>query len=157
MGVGFRVRVTGDKETIRRLRRAGVDLKDLSAEMDETGGYLKREYGGPLFETAGQTIGERWRELSEPYKLYKRRRWPGAGILQASGRMQGAFRVQSGRDFVFLDNPTKYLVYHDSPAPRRKLPRRVIYKLADAQKRVIVDTFERGVQKKMRRAFGGTM
>lgn len=74
--------------------------------------------------------------------------WPpakkdyGHPLLEDSGAMRSNFQSRIGKDFVRLYNPTSYFVYHQSNAPRSKLPRRVMMKLDQQRKTFIVKAFQ---------------
>ncbi len=76
--------------------------------------------------------GERWQELSAEYAGWKEARFPGKPILQRSGDLMRS--LTSGNDpnavkreerrTLTLGSKVPYGIYHQSPAPRRRLPRR---------------------------------
>ncbi len=51
---------------------------------------LQRRWWKAQFDTEGRFAGDPWRPLSPVYALQKARRWPGRGILHASGGMRRA-------------------------------------------------------------------
>jgi phage gpG-like protein len=145
--ISFSVQVTGDQQALRRLRKAGVDVRDFTKELRQAGDELLDVYGNQVFETEGQIVGERWAPLNPRYQARKQNTYRGRGTLERTGRLRRSFRAQSGKDTLFLDNPTPYLKYHQFGTSR--LPARVIYKLADRQTRKIVDILSDGLKERL--------
>jgi len=151
MGTRIQIKIEGEKKVLRSLSRADDSIKNWRKEMKELGGFLLEVYSEDVFESEGQVIGEKWRNLNTPYKDFKRIKYPGRGTLEASGEMRNAFRADSGRTFALLTNPTEYLGFHQRGT--RKMPKRIIFKLASRQVREITRLFAVGLKKKMRAAF----
>ena len=66
--------------------------------------------------------------------------------------MRKAFQKRVTESNVTIDNPTSYFVYHQSRAPRKRLPRRVMMQLRQQEAEMIVKTFQAYVIAAMRRA-----
>ena len=57
------------------------------------------------------TTGRPWASLSSSYEILKQKRWPGAPILRASGKMQDGLKIKPENE-GFSAASTKYGVYH---------------------------------------------
>lgn len=85
------------------------------------------------FATEGASTGEAWPALAPRTQAERRRKGfpPAHPILQRTGRLMRAVTLESNENVV-VDTPTylgiaidvPYFVYHQSNAPRRRLPRR---------------------------------
>lgn len=70
--------------------------------------------------------------LSPDYAARKARQFPGAPILVASGRLRDSVTQKShfdniievGRQFLVMGTKTPYGIFHQSDAPRKKIPLR---------------------------------
>jgi phage gpG-like protein len=98
------------------------------------------------FKTEGVEGGLKWQELSPEYAGWKEVRYPGKPILERTGDLErsltsgndpNAVRIRE-RKTLTLGSKIPYAIYHQSPAPRKKLPRRPEIMLTEA--------FKNGVQ-----------
>lgn len=108
--------------------------------MKKIGMDLTKTFSGPVFETRGKEIGESWESRTKSYP------WP---ILEKTGRMRKGFKFNADDSSVEIYNIADYFVYHQSREPRRKLPRRVMMKLAEKQKNMIIKRFHETFIKKL--------
>lgn len=146
------IQIQGDKKTIARLKRAGVNITDFSEELRAVGEYLRDFVGRLVFETEGGILGARWAPLSEPYGFRKRTEYPGRGILERTGRLRRSFLFKSTATMVLLYNPTPYLKKHQFGIG---VPRRVIYQVDKERADQATKIVEEGMRGRVRRAFGG--
>ncbi len=154
MAIKIELRINGDKETVARLKKAGVQLNDFSEEFKSLSNPLLDYFSNSVFETEGQIFGEPWPKLKPEYEFRKRVVFPGAGILVASGDMKKAYRARSSSDFLQVYNPTEYFKYHHSDAPRTsKLPRRIMLKFDEERIKMIISTIEEGLFRRIRGVF----
>jgi len=95
------------------------------------------------FKSEGAEGGEKWPELSAEYAGWKEVRYPGKPILQRTGDLvasltsgtdPNAVRVRE-RKTLTLGSKVSYAIYHQSPAPRKVLPRRPEIMLTEQFKR----------------------
>ena len=124
----------------RRFGKIDSDLKDFKPEFQRSADFLKDFFGGEVFNTRGAAIGEPWKPTRNP--------WP---ILEKTGKMRRGFvsKAESKRAEVW--NAVDYFKYHQSRAPRRNLPRRVMMKLDEMRKQRIVKFFHESIIKALRR------
>lgn len=93
---------------------------------------------------ADGTPNPAWAPLSAKYAAWKRRQYPGMGILQRTGKLRKA-----AVDPATTITPTSlrltvgspYAIYHQSSRPRTKLPRRAFASLTAKQKSRWVKAF----------------
>ena len=120
-------------------------MKDYSAEFKKTGDLLTNYSGNDVFSSVGSVLGSQWAPLSTSYAIKKAIKYPGKGILEATGQMRAGFRSQPSAMQVIVYNTQDYFKYHQSNKPRGALPRRIMFKLNDYLKTAIVKIFHDGI------------
>ena len=84
------------------------------------------------FRSEGAEGGERWQELSAEYAEWKEAHYPGKPILERTGDLKAsltsgsdpnAVKVEKRKELT-LGSKVPYAIYHQSPKPRKVLPRR---------------------------------
>jgi len=126
----------------RRLSKLGDGVKNFKPEFKKSADFLVGFFGGQVFETRGKIIGEPWKTRTKAYP------WP---ILERSGKMRRSFKGKAKRLDAAIYNAMDYFKFHQSKAPRRKLPRRIMMKLDEARKTKIVHIFHEGLWKRVRK------
>ena len=133
--------IEGDKQLSRRLLVMSEKIKDWTPAFAETAMTLRNIFSMDVFQSQGAIIEEHWSPLSKAYAMRKSKRYPGKGILEASGAMRAGFMTMYRSDMAQVWNEVDYFKYHQSNRPRTKLPRRVMMKLAEAQRQQVVKIF----------------
>jgi len=141
MGFNIQFSIEGDKQISRTLLVMADRVKDWTPAFSESAAYMKGIFQNEVFPTQGGVIEEHWAPLSRAYAARKAKRYPGRGILQATGEMRNGFLTLWRPDMAQIWNKMEYFKYHQSNQPRHKLPRRVMIKLANAQRTQIVKIF----------------
>lgn len=136
----------------RNLTKLDANMKDWSDEFKKTGEYLKGFFSNEVFNTEGAVFNEPWAQLSPRYAAIKAKKYPGKGILVATGKMKDSFRTDNGKTYVRVFNIVDYFKYHQSNKPRHVLPRRIMMKLDEKRKQMIVQIFRRGLQRQINKA-----
>lgn len=98
------------------------------------------------FRSEGTEGGEQWQALSPEYAGWKEAHFPGQPILQRSGNLERSLTTGSDpnsvkieeRKTLTLGTRVPYAIYHQSIAPRTKLPRRPEIMLTEAFKRGVM-------------------
>lgn len=98
------------------------------------------------FKTEGAEGGEKWPALSPAYAGWKEIHFPGMPILQRTGALQASLTsrtdanavVVEERKHLTLGSRIGYGVYHQSTAPRTRLPRRPPIVFTEAFKRGVM-------------------
>jgi len=141
----FRLDIAGEVQMDRGIARFSDGISDYRPiwPMIEEEFYALEER---QFETEGVKGGEKWPELSAEYAGWKAAHYPGKPILQRSGDLvasltsgtdPNAVRVRE-RKTLTLGAKVPYAIYHQSPAPRKVLPRRPEIMIPESTKRYIM-------------------
>lgn len=138
--------IEGEKQLSRRLIGLESDLKDLRYPFQQSADYLKGVFSRDVFETQGAVIGEKWKRLS-PYTVAQkaRRGYPDTPLV-GSGAMQRSFQTIVSSDQAVIYNTAAYFKYHQSKAPRTRIPRRVMMKIYHGQREQIVRFFQEHIR-----------
>jgi len=123
--------IEGVTEFNRRLNKFSDNIKDWSQSTEKVGQYLKGFFTNEVFESEGSIIGEKWKDGPYYHKL------------QRTGFMRNSFYFKNDKEKVELGNTAGYFKYHQSNQPRKSnLPRRIMMKLGESQKRKIIKYFQ---------------
>jgi phage gpG-like protein len=150
--------IEGDIQISRNLTQLESNMKDWSPEFKDTGEYLKGFFSGEVFDSEGSVFNEPWQALSPAYAIQKEKKYPGKGILVATGKMRDSFKYDNGSTYVRVYNDVQnsagvnYFVFHQSNKPRYRLPRRIVMKLDERRKQDIIQIFRRGLQRQINRS-----
>lgn len=138
--------IEGDKQLSRVLIGMESSLRDYTEPFKQSADYLKGVFSKDVFSSQGAAIGEQWKPLS-PYTVAQkaRRGFPSTPLI-GTGAMQHAFQSIVSSDQAVIYNTADYFKYHQSNKPRRTIPRRVMMKLANAQKEQIVKYFQQYIR-----------
>jgi len=142
MGFYLSYSIEGEKQLSRKLLILSESIKDWTPAFKETALTLKNVFSNDVFESEGGAVGERWSPLSKAYAARKAQKYPGKGILEATGTMRKGFMTLWRPDMAAVWNEVTYFKYHQSDQPRQSnLPRRVVMKLANTQREQVVRIF----------------
>lgn len=133
--------IEGDKELSRKLMTIPNDISNFKEPLFKIGREVRISVDAN-FDSRGALFGERW----QPRKDNKSH-----PLLEKTGRMRRAFSQNLGMDYVEIYNTADYFKFHQSNAPRKKLPRRVMLKLDQIRKIFIVKEFQAHIQKAIRK------
>jgi phage gpG-like protein len=133
--------IEGEMQLSRRLVLIAGKVKDWTPAFAETAYTLKNIFSNEVFATEGGAIEEHWSPLSKGYAFQKAKKFPGKGILEATGKMRNGFMTLWRPDMAAVWNDVEYFKYHQSNQPRTKMPRRVMMKLAQEQRTQVVKIF----------------
>jgi phage gpG-like protein len=134
--------IEGVTQLSRNLLILASRVKDWTPAFEATAYELKNLFSGEVFDTEGSVIEESWAPLSKAYAYRKAQKYPGKGILEATGKMRNGFMTLWRPDMAAVWNEVEYFKYHQSNQPRTSnLPRRVMMKLAGAQREMVVKIF----------------
>lgn len=150
MSQGFYIswNIEGEQQLSRNLLLVASRVKDWSPAFRETTVELRNIFSNDVFNSEGQAIQESWSPLSKAYAFKKAKKYPGKGILEATGKMRQGFTSLYRPDMAMVWNQVEYFKYHQSNKPRgSNLPRRVVMKLAESQRVVVVRIFNTYFQK----------
>lgn len=150
MSLNVQIKITGDKETIAKLGKMGQSLLNFQSAMRSIGKELPDYFGNQVFGSQGGAIGERWPALKQATKESKAKKYFTATPLVNTGRMKRGFRADyPDVNSVSIGNVMPYFVYHQSKAPRSKLPRRTMMSTGGNVKAIIGNIIDADVRKKI--------
>jgi phage gpG-like protein len=135
MAVELSFTLEGEKQLSRKLLITSKKVQNWSAEMRKTGQLLKKTFSGPVFTSEGAEIGEPWISGPDYHGLVR------------TGNMRGSFNFKSTKNAVNVGNTTSYFIYHQSIADRSKLPRRIMMKIDEKRRQLIVKIFQKSIRK----------
>ena len=138
----IQIAIEGVTQLSRRLNNIAESSRDWTPALKQSAEDLISTFSGPVFETEGAEIDEHWSPLKKAYAKRKEAKYPGAGILEATGNMRYNFKSKVDATSAKIWNAMTYFKYHQSKEPRTKLPRRVIMKLTNNLKEVVVKNFQ---------------
>lgn len=142
MSVELSWSIEGSKQLSRVLRNIGEGIKDWQPAFRETAEELKKIFSNDVFSSKGSVIGEKWSPLKPRYLAKKLAQGYPADPLVKTGKMKAGFQSMFKGDYAEVWNSIAYFKYHQSSAPRSSnLPRRVMMKLGDQQKELVVKIF----------------
>lgn len=145
-----RVEIKGDKKAIEQLSKIIHEFDDWKPELTMVGEYLVEYYQDPVFETEGGIFGARWQQLSSAYQIRKATRYPGRGILEATGALRKSYRKRVFANLLEIANEDPKAIFFQSGT--RKMPPRILMKVDNKQRKEIVDIFKKGVLIKVQKA-----
>lgn len=148
--LSVRLEIKGDKKAIAQLNKMLESFKDWKPELQAVGDYLVSFYRDPVFETEGGVFGARWQPLTSAYANRKAIKYPGRGILEASGTMRRSYITRVYANLLELVNPTEYAILHQEG--RGRLPERLLIRVDEPRKKEIVEIFKKGALVKIQNA-----
>jgi phage gpG-like protein len=141
----FRLDIAGEVQMDRGIARFSDGLTDYRPiwPIIEDDFYAQEK---AQFATVGAEGGEQWKELSPAYADWKEAHYPGKPILQRTGDLVKSLTSGSDpntvkieeRRTLTLGSKIPYAIYHQSPAPRKVLPRRPEIMLTEEFKRSVM-------------------
>ena len=143
--IRFRLDIAGEVQMDRGIARFSEGLTDYRPiwPIIEDDFYAQEQ---DQFKTEGAEGGEQWQELSEDYAGWKEAHFPGKPILERTSDLvrsltqpndPNGVRIEA-RKTLTLGSKIPYAIYHQSIAPRKKLPRRPEIMLTEAFKRSVM-------------------
>lgn len=150
--LGLTVEITGSDEELAKIRRLGDSFSDFSDAMRTVGDELVKYFSGQAFASQGGVYGDQWPELNPVYAQQKAKDYPGRPILVKTGEMQQNFVANTNSTSAEITNTSPQFIYHQSTAPRSKIPRRAMMEVNDDVHNIIQQIFEDDVAKKIANA-----
>lgn len=151
MSVQISWAIEGEQQLSRVLRGIGDGIKDWRPAFEEAAADLVKVFANDVFNTEGKAIQESWRPLRARYLKQKVKQGYPPDILVKTGKMQKSFQSLFKGDYAEVWNSAAYFKYHQSKSPRSSnLPRRVMLKLGEQQKQMVVKVFHQHWQRKVK-------
>lgn len=123
--------VQGDVQLDRKLGFMAKAYDDFSDPLEESSNSLLKSFD-ENFDMRGKRFGG-W----APRKIVAD--WP---LLEKSGDMRESFVSAVTKTQAVLGNTSEYFPYHQSNAPRTKIPRRVMMMIDEQSRREIIKHFQ---------------
>lgn len=136
------VNIRGDAKFMNKLKElGGLEALSFKEALEKAGDELVAYYGGQVFEGQGNVFGTPWRSLSPRTVAFKERhfRQYSAVPLMATGTMRESFTRTATELHLEVGNSAPYFKYHQSTAPRTKIPRRPMIAINDDVKDIVRD------------------
>lgn len=144
----IKIAIEGEMQLSRHLQSIARNVEEFGPALEKTVDELKETFSGSVFETQGHVINEEWAPLSKAYAYRKAKNFPEAGILEKTGNMRRGFMSTFDSTSARIWNAMTYFKYHQSREPRAKIPRRVMMKLTQNMKQMIVKNFQEYLREK---------
>lgn len=142
--------IKGDGDVLKLMGKLEHVLGHMKPVLEPVGEYLQKFYSGDVFTTEGQIIGETWAGLKESTVRQKVKKYPGRGILEASGSMMKSFDVQTTDTFMKLWNKADYAHWHQTGTKR--MSQRMILKLDKNRADKVTEMVAHGVARELQKA-----
>ncbi|WP_440220925.1 phage virion morphogenesis protein [Dietzia sp. MNB45] len=136
----------------RMLGALGLAMSDLKSGMEDVGSDAVKFFSGPVFASRGQAIDATWPRLSTSYAATKAKRFPGRGVLVASGTMRKSFDSEADSMSVTISNTDPKFKYHQSSRARKRIPRRQMLGMSPSLQKRVTNTLAGTLAKKVREA-----
>jgi phage gpG-like protein len=151
MALSVSINISGNEEFMAKLKKLDAGLSDFSKPLKTIGEDLKKYYAGQAFQSMGGVYNMPWAKLAPSTQLFKKKHYPeyAANPLIATTNMRKRFTSQTTATKLVISNSAPYFVYHQSSAPRRKLPRRQMIGINSDVKSVIKQGIEKDIHQKL--------
>jgi phage gpG-like protein len=138
----LRMSLQGEVQLSRNLQFLSDAVQDWTPAFEQSGEDLVEFFGYDVFESQGEAIDEPWQELSPAYAKQKERRFPGTGILEATGAMRDSFMQAADSTSLRVWNAMEYFKFHQSNQPRTRMPRRAMMRLTQQLRELVIKNFQ---------------
>lgn len=151
------VTVTGVKETQAGLEKLKDAISHLQPVLQDVGDYMMNFLTNDVFESEGGVYGSSWAELSPSTLIQKLKKYPGRGILEASGKMRYGYNLEVSDQAAIISNNAQsesgayYAMYHQTGTD--KMPKRTLIKIDEDRKRMIQEKFSDYLNKSISDSF----
>lgn len=146
------ITISGDKDEMARLKRLKAELFNFSRAMRQIGSQVSSYYAGEAFASQGGIFGKVWKPLSPVYAAWKAKHYPGRPPLELTGTMRRSFRFSTSNTSATITNTSNHYKYHQSSAPRSKLPRRQMAGINNDVKTMVQRIIKDDINRKLRAA-----
>lgn len=150
MGSKITINLLGEDQIVRRFERLEADAADMRPAWKDIRQLLITG-GKQQFNTEGGHWSGGWQPLAPATVEFKRRHGYDVRILHRTGKLRRAAAGGVGSAFLSTADTMRYgitipyAVYHQSNAPRKKIPQRKIVQLGEDDKRDIMKILQRQI------------
>ncbi len=139
--VGITIDLQGEKLMSRALEMSALKIADFTAPLAASAAALQKSFQMNFDEDGGLYGG--WAPRKPQMRAGARiDTWP---LLQKTGAMRSSFYSDITPTMATLGNHAPYFKYHQSSAPRTRLPRRVMIGITNSDKVVIQKIFQQHI------------
>jgi phage gpG-like protein len=151
--LGVTVNIQGDAAFMAKLAKIEPSLHDFKKALEIIGTGMVHYYSNDVFKSQGGQYGPSWQQLSPATLALKAKHFRAyANVpLVATGTMKNSFEARAEAQKLTISNSAPYFVYHQSSAPRSKLPRRQMLGIDNKMKQLIRDVIRADVKAKLAR------
>jgi phage gpG-like protein len=140
------VEMVGLEKVERAIEQLQLDLEDLRPAYREVARYAYTFIEGAFQSEGALTDFGAWAPLSRAYARWKARNYPGAPILTRTGALRRSLTAPNApgsrtiitKESLTIGTSIPYAIYHQSTAPRKKLPRRPPISLTGQQETALI-------------------
>jgi hypothetical protein len=145
------MKISGDDVAIRKLKNLGLTWLEWKDALDDAGKNIVAYSEGQVFASMGGVFGTPWQALSPSTQAQKQQHYPqyAAVPLMRTGAMSKAFDHTATAIHLEVVNNTSYFKYHQSEAPREKIPRRQMFGINNDIKEIVRKAFHKAALKKL--------
>lgn len=138
------------KKIVEGLSKAGkIDLRPV---MNVIGTGYRKEVGAIFNRQQPRGEGQRWPQLSDKYKAWKEKRFPGMPILVRTGELKASMTESGANGNISIidkvsgifGTTVKHGAYHDQGGP--KMPRRNFSEPNDRRIKIWISQIERALR-----------
>ena len=149
--LGISVNIKGDAEAMAKLAKVGESIEDFKEALEIIGEAMVHYFSHDVFDSHGAQFGPAWQQLSASTRAQKAKHFRAYTNvpLVATGKMQQSFEAEAEARKLTVTNTAPYFVYHQSSAPRVKIPRRQMMGIDTKMKALIKSTIEADIATKL--------
>lgn len=137
-----------DERIMNKLSKLAHDIVDMHETMDAIGEAMAK-FGEANIEAEGGLLDAQWKPLSQNYLNRKLKMYNVTHELVATGKMKSSFAWNASENSVEVGNNTPYWKYHQSSAPRTKMPYRPTIGFTDDIKNQISNRIRKDLRRKL--------
>jgi phage gpG-like protein len=149
--IRMEIQLDGIAEVQGSLDRVQDVMRSFEPELRDIGEWYIDFLQNDVWETEGAVFNESWADLDPEYALAKSEKYPGRGILEASGKMRTSWKLYTTSRYALIENQMDYAIYHQEGTG--KMPQRMMVKLDREREDKIMELFKEGVLKRIQNAF----
>lgn len=129
-------------------RLSKLSKADIDGALRSAGRQIVDFVSVEVIASEGAANGTKWKPLSPAYAAQKAKKYPGRGIMEASGRLSKSFRSKTQRfgpvNRLTVFNTDPKFVFHQSSAARKsKLPRRIMLVANSRVRNIVVNAIHK--------------
>lgn len=147
------IKISGDKDTLKKINRFRSSLLDFTDAMESIGRESAKYFAGQVFASQGGILGKLWPTNLAKTIAYKAKHYPqyATATLIRTGEMKNSFTHEASANKVDITNTAPYFIYHQSTAPRTKMPYRPIMAINSDIESIVKKVLDADIKRKIAR------